>query len=456
MSLTITPRRIVEESDSPLLLADRTWERVELGSVAKILNGDAFPSKSFSKERGVPLIRIRDITGTDTSTRFDGEFDKKYLIANGDLLVGMDGEFKCARWSGSEALLNQRVCKIVPDSKHLDLDFLTYLLPGYLDAIHAVTSSTTVTHLSSRDIGEIPIPLPTLETQKALVERLTEYQSKQKGALSHLTTARRAVRHVRRAVLAAACSGRLTADWRGSSSISDSARELVDAINSGRSARKRRATPPSTDGEEVLPEGWAMIEVESLVDVGTGATPLRSRSDYYSGTVPWVTSGAVNQGLIRGADEFITDLALKETNAKVFPAGTLLVAMYGEGQTRGRVAELGIDAATNQAVAALQFDEHSAPIQPYLRLFFERNYEQIRLEAFGGVQPNLNLGLIRRTLVPLPPLQEQGEIIRRVNVLLARADALSGRLEKAELSVSRSFTAVLSKAFRGELVKNRS
>jgi hypothetical protein len=74
----------------------------------------------------------------------------------------------------------------------------------------------------------------------------------------------------------------------------------------------------------------------------------------------------------------LADLAIKETNAKVFPKGTLLVAMHGEGQTRGRIAELGIDAATNQAVAALLFDVASVVIRPYLHLFFLETYERIR------------------------------------------------------------------------------
>ena len=91
-----------------------------------------------------------------------------------------------------------------------------------------------------------------------------------------------------------------------------------------------------------------------MFDVQTGATPLRSRPEYYqNGKIPWVKTGEVKNGEIWSADEHITKRAIEETNAKVFPEGTLLVAMYGEGKTRGQVGRLRIRAATNQASAAL-------------------------------------------------------------------------------------------------------
>jgi type I restriction enzyme, S subunit len=147
MSLTIRPARIVEESSSPLLAAHESWERRPLAEVAEILNGYAFASKLFRPGEGKPLIRIRDIFDATTTVGFLGAYDPRYLVHSDELLVGMDGDFHCARWQGPEALLNQRVCKVTPDPKHLDLDFLTHLLPGYLQAIHDLTSSTTVTHL---------------------------------------------------------------------------------------------------------------------------------------------------------------------------------------------------------------------------------------------------------------------------------------------------------------------
>src|SRR5690349_12151678 len=93
--------------------------------------------------------------------------------------------------------------------------------------------------------------------------------------------------------------------------------------------------------------------LSDVASVVAGGTPKRSVSTYWGGDIPWVTTTAVNAGVIIEASEFITEEGLKNSSAKVFPAGTLLLAMYGQGQTRGRVAKLGMSAAVNQACAAI-------------------------------------------------------------------------------------------------------
>jgi type I restriction enzyme S subunit len=427
--------------------------------VATILNGAAFKSKLFSPDDGVPLIRIRDIARGETSTRYSGEYDDRYLIQPGELLVGMDGDFNVARWRGSAALLNQRVCRISPDTKTLDLDFLTSVLPGYLQAIHDVTSSTTVKHLSSRDIADIPIPLPTLSDQQRIVARLIEVEDDLGSIGAHLQTARTVLERLRSAVLAAACSGRLTEDWRKDHPDATVDQLHAELIEVGQTAKVGRAPASGEHGLtsgaqlELLPPSWSLVRLGDILDVSTGATPLRKNQAYYDdGTIPWVTSGAVNVGTITSPTELITPLALEETNVKLFPPGTLLVAMYGEGQTRGRVAELAIEAGTNQAVAAVLFTKATAPLRPFIRLFFEDSYQRVRALSAGGVQPNLNLGVIKDTLLPLPPPEEQAVIVRRATVALEAADRLATQIEQLEGTLDRISRAALTKAFRGELV----
>ncbi len=126
--------------------------------------------------------------------------------------------------------------------------------------------------------------------------------------------------------------------------------------------------------------------------------------------------------------------------------------MYGEGQTRGRVAELGIDATTNQALAALELRGVASEVRPYLKLFLLRNYAAVRRASFGGVQPNLSLGKVRAIQVPLPPLEEQEEIVRRADLLFSRAKTIAARVSKGQHLTDRVIAEVLRKAFRGELV----
>jgi type I restriction enzyme S subunit len=126
--------------------------------------------------------------------------------------------------------------------------------------------------------------------------------------------------------------------------------------------------------------------------------------------------------------------------------------MYGEGQTRGRVGELAIEAGTNQAVAALLFSGQTASLRPFVRLFFEDSYRRIRALSVGGVQPNLNLGMIKATVLPIPPLEEQIEILSRADAALLASDRIEAQLTVVGLSVDRASRAALARAFRGEPV----
>ncbi|HBA5302644.1 restriction endonuclease subunit S [Escherichia coli] len=141
---------------------------ITLGKHIDILSGCAFPSSGFNRNNGVPLIRIRDILSGKTETYYEGSYDLKYLIKKGDLLVGMDGDFNREYWKGTDALLNQRVCKITPNPETLDKNFLYHFLQKELDKIHATTDVVTVKHLSVKKIQDIKIRLPSLKEQKRI------------------------------------------------------------------------------------------------------------------------------------------------------------------------------------------------------------------------------------------------------------------------------------------------
>ncbi len=129
-----------------------------LENKVKILSGYPFASQLFSNQNGMPLIRIRDLLAQKTKTYFSGSYLELYVVHNGDILIGMDGDFNIVRWQGEEALLNQRVCKVISISPDIDKDFLFYWLQPSLRAIEQRTSQTTVRHLSTNDIEQIPLP----------------------------------------------------------------------------------------------------------------------------------------------------------------------------------------------------------------------------------------------------------------------------------------------------------
>ena len=136
-----------------------------------VLSGFAFPSSEFSTSEGIPLVRIRDITSGVTETFFKGEYSEEFLVDDGDLLIGMDGDFGIRVWDNGQALLNQRCCKIIAN-KDNSLKYLFYVLPYELKRINDLAFFTTVKHLSTEDLALVNIPLPSGEEQQRIADYL--------------------------------------------------------------------------------------------------------------------------------------------------------------------------------------------------------------------------------------------------------------------------------------------
>jgi type I restriction enzyme S subunit len=193
-----------------------------------------------------------------------------------------------------------------------------------------------------------------------------------------------------------------------------------------------------------LAEGWAWTRLGSVAVVGTGSTPRRDQPDYYEdGTVAWITSCATNHPFVSQADEYITEVAVRDTRLRVYPKHTLLVALYGQGKTRGQVSELLIEATINQACAAMVFEGEMSGLRQYTKTFLLKHYHELREQAAGAAQPNLNLNKPKQTVMPLPPLTEQQRIVARVEQLLGLCDALEAKLQAAQTQREKLVAAVV-------------
>ena len=161
---------------------------VTLGEICDILSGFAFDSERFNDSKGMPLIRIRDVGKNQTDTFYSGPYSERYIIEQGDMLIGMDGDFRIAEWRSVPALLNQRVCKLEPNISRIDAKFLLHFLPKKLKQIEDATSFATVKHLSVKGIQAIEIPLPPLPEQRriaALLDHADALRQKDRQLLAH-------------------------------------------------------------------------------------------------------------------------------------------------------------------------------------------------------------------------------------------------------------------------------
>lgn len=196
-----------------------------------------------------------------------------------------------------------------------------------------------------------------------------------------------------------------------------------------------------------LPNSWTWVNLEEILDTTSGGTPSRKRPDYYKGTIPWVKSGELNYNLITDTEEKITNEALENSSAKLFPKGTLLIALYGA--TVGRLAFLGIDATTNQAVCGIFQNKYVN--QKYIYYCLMHQYSFLISLSAGGAQPNISQSVVRKVNIPLSPLYEQNRIVEKLDELLSELEKGKEQLQTSleQLKVYRQ--SILKYAFEGKL-----
>ncbi|MGH2739257.1 MAG: restriction endonuclease subunit S [Actinomycetota bacterium] len=195
-----------------------------------------------------------------------------------------------------------------------------------------------------------------------------------------------------------------------------------------------------------IPESWEVVRLGDYCVISSGGTPARDHPEYWNGDIPWVKTAEIDYRPIMKTQEHITEAGLKNSSAKRFPKGTLLMAMYGQGITRGKVAFLGIEATTNQACAALFPEEELDP--GYLYAFCAFAYDRIRELGHGANQKNLSADIIREILLTLPArADEQQAIYRAVRAVESRIQAA----EERRNSIKKVFSCMLQLLMTGQV-----
>lgn len=186
----------------------KDWDTTKIGHHVDLINGFPFSSEHFSNSDGIPLIRIRDLGNESTEAYFRGKPDTDFRVQSGDIVIGMDGDFEVDRWSGKPALLNQRLCCLKTHDS-LDKRFLYYSLPAPLDVINDLTHSTTVKHLSSKQVRRIEICYPPLEVQRKIGEKLEVEMANLDRLAERIRRAIERLQKYRSALITAAVTGKI-------------------------------------------------------------------------------------------------------------------------------------------------------------------------------------------------------------------------------------------------------
>lgn len=407
-------------------LLPNQWIATMLEEIVDKIVGGGTPSKAIPSyfQGNIPWMTVKDMNKfvlDDTVDHISEEAVENSatnIIPAGTPIIATRMSLGKLVRANFDSAINQDL-KAIFVNENVSKIYFEYWYRSIAQKIQEMGTGTTVKGIRLEDIKQLSFALPPLAEQQQIAQKLDELLAQVDTLKTRLDAIHNILKRFRQSVLAAAVSGRLTEEWRESYSIGF--------------------------------DSWEKTDLGAVSNVATGKTPKRDQNEYWdNGTIPWLTSSATGNSFTYEAEQFVTDFAVKDCGLKLFDAGTLLLAMYGEGKTRGQVTELKISAACNQACAAIAVNE-SKILRPFVKLVLQENYEETRKVAVGGAQPNLNLNKVREIPVLVPPLEEQTEIVRRVEQLFAYADQIEQRVKDAQARVNYLTQSILAKAFRGEL-----
>ncbi len=410
------------------------WKKVRIGDIFAIEKGSLQSSKNTDGEYDFITA------AADWKTHNSYDHDCEAIV----YAVAASGSLGRAHYVNGKFIASD-LCFILTekDKNKYPINFLFYQIVFEMLRDEIVSKTKTGTSKESINRGNFSnyeIPYFSIEFQLANYQRFVDAKNQIQSLNEESEKQKKYLKQLRQNILQEAIEGKLTTAWRKSHPVIKGnpdydAEALFEKIQKEKdSDKKQKQLPQITDEEKTfeIPEGWKWIHLNQIADIGTGATPLTSETKYYKdGTIPWITSSATSNDFIANSDTYITQFALNETNCSINPIGTLIVAMYGQGKTRGQISELRIEAATNQACATIQlYDTDDIFLRKYVKLVFKKMYDEIRSLAQGGAQPNLNLTKISNTLFPLPPKKEQEEIVNKIESLLAKLTKLENQTQK--------------------------
>ena len=477
------------------------WSWVRLIELAEVSYGFAFDSAKFNDaKRGFPLIRIRDISNTDTVAYFEGGFDPFYVVKAGDFLVGMDGDFNVRKWSGVDALLNQRVMRIRTWSQEVLAEYVALPLQFIINHLHTETSLTTVKHLSAKQVNGIEIPLPPLAEQHRIVAKVDElmalcdqleqaragreavrdrlttaslvrltapetdsetFQSHARFAvlsLPTLTTRPDQIKTLRQTILNLAVRGKLVAQDMADEPASELLKRIADAnnrIQKIKGIRGSKASEAVTGFEELgdVPSTWRRTHLQDIAYQITDGTHLTPR--YTTAGKPFLSAQNIKPfRFMPDQHRFVSEQDFDGYRANRKPERSdVLLTRVGAGIGEAAVLDSDFEFAFYVSLCLIKVPVDLF-LPEYLVLWLNspegRASSTSRTYGKGASQGNLNLSMIRTFEVPLPPLAEQHRIVARVDALMDLCDRLEAILTAAAATRSVLLEALMQEALGGQ------
>jgi len=412
-----------------------------LGEIGSYLNGRAFKKSEWSTS-GRPIIRIQDLTGSNRNpNHFEGEVADRHVVEPGDLLISWSATLGVYIWDGPEAVLNQHIFKV---ESAIDPGLHYHIVRERIGELQRRSHGSGMVHVTKGSFEETPVVLPrSPEAQRELAALLDRCDAVRESSLDHLEAAQTVLGGVRQSVLAAACSGRLTASWRQKNSEVQ-AEEPVPQLR-----RKGKKAPPLSLPLPTAPSSYvttSLRDVALSIDYGTS----EKLSGTAEGGIPVLRMGNIQAGLLDLDDlKYCADPA--NVDSLMLTEGDLLFNRTNSPELVGKSAVFRSPLPMSFAsyLIRVRLNPQYADcdyVNYWLNSAWGRAWaHQVRTD--GVSQSNINGTKLGDMPLLLPPVEEQREIVRRAKGLLSLSASLAQKAQTASSAIRKSDQALLAKVF---------
>ncbi len=354
------------------------WIKVNLGNTEffELIMGQSPSSETYTpKKTGLPFLQGNADFGVINPNPKTYCTEPMKVAEKDDVLVSVRapvGEVNIA----SERCCIGRGLGAIRSKEKQDSKYLYYYINHYRHYLERISAGSTFKAITKDDLEKFIVTLPPSKEKQKII--------------SILTTVDDAIHRSRQA---AAETERFKAGV------------IQELMTKGIGHTEFREDPING----CVPKDWVVKKLGDVSDIVSGGTPSRTEKKFWNGNIPWIKTGEIRYNIINRTEEKITKAGLENSAARIIPKGTLLIALYGQGVTRGRVAITGIEATINQACAAIMFKENIDT--KFIFYFLSGQYESMRSLSGGSNQNNLNIPLIKSVPLSIPPLAEQQQIV---------------------------------------------
>jgi type I restriction enzyme S subunit len=400
------------------------WSIRRVKETAKIINGFPFDSKKFNKTKGFPLVRIRDIRKDSTSLKFDGDIPEGSLIYNGDILIGMDGDFNVTEWGGGKAALNQRVACVRTRDKELT-KYLYYTLPFNMKVVNDNAFYTTVKHLSNDDIRSTLYPVPPAGELKSVVS----YLNKETRRINFLISEKQNFINLLKEKRQALISHVVTKGLDPNVEVKDSGVEWIGTI----------------------PKTWTCSSLKHFAKI---IDCKHITAEFFDDGIPLASIGEVKEWFVNLEKSKLTSEGyykdLISGGRKPEPGDII----YSRNATVGKssiVPENVEKFALGQDVCLIKIKgELNSDFLMYSLRSFSMT-EQLEVLMVGATFKRVNVDDIRNFKLSVPPIDQQIEIAHFLNRECVKIEKLVFEVEGSIRLLNEHRTALISAAVTGKI-----